>query len=233
MTGSKLVSAVYPADKSNYTAGRKINGAAVKISEITVHHMGGINTARGCGKIFAAPGRGGSSHYGIGTDGEIAQYVSEGDTSWANDNWASNCRAVTIEVSNDMREYPWHVSDASLFSLVRLISDIALRNNIYPLIAGKNLTWHSMYAATICPGDYIRNNIEKIASMANAIIKARKSQGDNKAHDWSECAVDWALMTGVMQGDESGNLHLSDTITREEAAVMLYRAIQLGGKLGI
>lgn len=222
MNGSKLISAVYPADESNYTKGR-----AAKITEITVHHMAGINTAAGCGAVFAAKGRNGSSHYGIGKAGEIAQYVSESDTAWANSNWESNCRAVTVEVSNDMKETPWHVSDESYASLVRLVADIAERNGLYPLVPGKNLTWHSMYAATACPGEYILSRMGDIASGANALIMMHRGEGDNAPATWSAESVEWAIANGILKGDENGNLHLRDSITREEAVVMLFRLSNL------
>ena len=38
----------------------------------------------------------GSSHYGIGKDGEIGQYVNEADTAWTNSNQLSNRTSITI-----------------------------------------------------------------------------------------------------------------------------------------
>ena len=150
MSISSLATLKVPAYSGNYTKGR-----FSKISEITIHHMSGRLTAQRCGEIFQAVGRGGSSHYGIGYDGQIASYVDEADTAWTNSNWASNCRAVTIETSNSLNAYPWPVSDAALNSLIKLVADIAKRNNLGTLVKGKNLTWHRMYAATDCPGDYL------------------------------------------------------------------------------
>ena len=163
MSKSPLTDIVVEADSSNYTSGRYSD-----ITEITIHHMAGVLSAEECGWIFQRPGRNGSSHYGIGNDGEIANYVDEDDTAWTNSNWESNCRAITIETSNCEIGGDWPVSDDALNGLIRLVADIAKRYNI-TLIKGETVTWHSMYAATECPGDYLRSKIDYIIDEANKI----------------------------------------------------------------
>ena len=164
MSNSSLVTVRVPAHPSNYTKGRN-----TKITDITIHHMAGVLSAEQCGGIFARAGRNGSSHYGIGNGGEIGQYVDESDTAWTNSNWPSNCRSVTIETSNSATGGEWPVGDAAYNSLIKLVADIAKRNNLGTLVAGQNLTWHSMFAATTCPGDYLRARVEEIARKANEI----------------------------------------------------------------
>lgn len=164
MSNSALVTVRVPAHPSNYTKGRN-----TKITDITIHHMAGVLSAEQCGNIFARAGRNGSSHYGIGNGGEIGQYVDESDTAWTNSNWPSNCRSVTIETSNCATGGDWPVGDAAYNSLIKLVADIAKRNGLGTLVAGQNLTWHSMFAATTCPGDYLRARISDIAAQANKI----------------------------------------------------------------
>lgn len=164
MSNSALVTVRVPAHPSNYTKGRN-----TKITDITIHHMAGVLSAEQCGNIFARAGRNGSSHYGIGNGGEIGQYVDESDTAWTNSNWPSNCRSVTIETSNSATGGDWPVGDAAYNSLIKLVADIAKRNGLGTLVAGQNLTWHSMFAATTCPGDYLRARIADIAAQANKI----------------------------------------------------------------
>ena len=147
MSNSSLATVKVPANSSNYTVGR----SGRKIEMIAIHHMAGILTAKQCGNIFAKAGRGGSSHYGIGKDGEIGQFVNEEDTAWTNSNWDSNCKSVTIETSNCEIGGDWRVSDNVLNKLIELVADIAKRNNLGKLVKGKNLVWHSMYTATSCP----------------------------------------------------------------------------------
>ena len=165
MIKSPLATATYPAYSGNFTYGR----SGRKIEAITIHHMAGVLTAKQCGEIFQTPGRDGSSHYGIGKDGEIACYVGEENTAWTNSNWDSNCKSVTIETSNSVYGGNWAVSDKVLNQLIKLVADIARRNNLGKLVKGKNLTWHSMFANTSCPGPYLLSKIDYIISEANKI----------------------------------------------------------------
>lgn len=165
MAVSPLATEAYPAYAGNYSG----PAARTNITEITIHHMAGVLSAAQCGGIFQRPGRNGSSHYGIGVNGEIAWYVDETCVAWTNSNWPSNQRAITIENSNSATGGEWPVSDATLNSLIKLVADIAKRNGLGTLVPGKNLTWHSMYAATTCPGDYLRSKMQYIANEANKI----------------------------------------------------------------
>ena len=165
MSKSSLVDVNVPAYAGNFTYGR----SGRSIEAITIHHMAGVLTAEQCGAIFQQVGRYGSSHYGIGNDGRIASYVDEEDTAWTNSNWDSNCKSVTIETSNSQTGGNWPVSDNALNSLIRLVADIANRRGLGTLVPGKNLTWHSMFTNTTCPGDYLRSKMQHIADEANKI----------------------------------------------------------------
>lgn len=175
MSNSALATLKVPAYISNYSKGRQS-----KITKITVHHMAGVLTAKRCGELFQNPNRYGSAHYGIGNDGTIAQYVDEANTAWADGNWDSNCESVTIETSNSETGGNWKVSDKALESLIKLCADIAKRNGLGKLVAGKNLTWHSMYAATACPGPYLKSKMNYIAEKANEINYPKKEVVDVK-----------------------------------------------------
>lgn len=165
MSNSNLVNVRVPAHLSNYSQGR----SGRKIEIITIHHMAGILSAKNCGSIFQRVGKGASAHYGVGKNGEIGQYVDEANTAWANTNWDSNCKAVTIETSNCKIGENWAVSDTVLNSLIRLVADIAKRNGLGILVKGQNLTWHSMYANTNCPGPYLLSKLDYIVAEANKI----------------------------------------------------------------
>lgn len=165
MSNSKLVNVNVPAHSGNYTKGR----SGRKIEKITPHHMAGVMSAEQCGREFQKVGRGGSSNYGIGNDGRIGLYVDEADTSWCNSNWDENCKSVTIEVSNSSRGGNWKIGDKALNSLIKLMADIAKRNNLGKLVKGKNVTWHSMFYATECPGAYMLSKLDYIIAEANKI----------------------------------------------------------------
>lgn len=167
---SNLACRFYPANENNFTYGR----SGYTLRKITIHHMAGIMSAEACGNLWQNPSRQTSSNYGIGVDGEIMCYVDENNTSWCDSNWESNCISVTIENSNDSTGGEWHVSDKTLNSLIKLCADISIRNGLGLLVPGDNLTWHSMYAATTCPGDYLRSKMQYIADEANKIISGGK-----------------------------------------------------------
>lgn len=171
MSNSKLISATYPAYSGNYTKGR--NGK--KIEMIAIHHMAGVLSAKQCGAIWQKVGRKGSSNYGIGNGGEIGLYVDEVNASWCNNNYDSNCKSVTIEVSNSSTGGNWEVGDKALNSLIELVADIAKRNNLGTLVKGKNVVWHSMYVATTCPGPYLMSKLDYIIDKANRLNKEETS----------------------------------------------------------
>ena len=164
MSNSKLATEKYYAHSTNFTKGRE-----QKISKITIHHMAGVLTAEECGSIFQKKNGRGSSHYGIGKNGEIALYVNESDTAWTDGNWDSNSKSVTIETSNSKVGGDWLVSDKVLNQLIKLVADIGKRNNLGTLVKGKNVTWHSMYAKTTCPGPYLLSKMDYIVDEANKI----------------------------------------------------------------
>lgn len=137
----------YPANLNNYTIGR----AGKKVKKVTIHHMGGILTAKQCGLIFQDPNRKASSNYGIGKNGEIGLYVGEENTSYADANLESNRTSITIECSNSEIGGDWKVSNKVLNKLIDLIVDIFKWYGITKAIKGETITWHSMYSATTCP----------------------------------------------------------------------------------
>lgn len=138
-----------------------------KIETITIHHMAGVLTCEQCGRIFQG-NRQASAHYGVGSDGRIAQYVDEADTAWSNSNWDSNCKSITIETSNSSVGGNWPISDKVINSLIRLVADVSKRNNI-TLVKGKTVVWHQMYTATTCPGEYLLSKMDYIIEEANKI----------------------------------------------------------------
>ena len=167
MSNSKLVNKTILTNK-NYDKGRDGH----KIKKITIHHAASVISIEALGKLMKNGSRQVSSHYGIGNDGRIGQYVEEKNTAWTDGNWTSNCTSVTIETSNSKTGGKWLVGDKALNSLIKLVADIAKRNNLGKLVKGKNVTWHRMYASTTCPGDYLLSKMDYIVKEANKINEA-------------------------------------------------------------
>ena len=167
MANSSLVNVTVWASPSNYSG----SASRKKINNACLHHMSGVLTAKQCGDIFARSGRGGSAHYGIGSDGKIGLYVDEKNVAWHAGNWPENQCSVGIEISNDVIGGNWHVSDKSLELTIKLVADILKRNGIKEAIKGKTVTWHSMFAQTKCCGDYLRSKMDYICAEVNKILK--------------------------------------------------------------
>lgn len=182
MSNSSLATKKYMAHSNNYSTGR----SGRKIEKVTVHHMAGVLTAKQCGSIFQNGNRQASSNYGIGKNGEIALFVDEANTSYADANWDSNCKSVTIECSNNKTGGDWTVSDTVLNSLIKLVADIFKRNNLGKAVKGKNVTWHSMYAATACPGNYLKSKMDYIVDEVNKILDGKASETKPNTSDKEE-----------------------------------------------
>ena len=185
MIGSSLVTLRMQAYAGNYTKNRARYG---KITEICIHHCADIITVAALGSLWQRVGRKGSSHYGVsGT--QIGQYVSEDDIAWTNGGansphgWDANCRSVTIETSNSGRAPNWPVADDTLATLIKLVADIAKRNNIGALVVGKTLTYHSMYAATACPGPYLKGKLQYICDEANRLNNSQTNTNESEEND--------------------------------------------------
>ncbi len=225
MSKSSLTQIIVPADVGNYTKGR----SGRKIEAITIHHMAGRLTAKQCGRIFQAKGRYGSSHYGVGYDGSIANYVDEEDTAWTNSNWDSNCKSVTIETSDDNSS--WYVNDTTLNSLIKLVADIAKRNNLGKLVPGKNLTWHSMFTNTTCPGDYLRSKMQYIADEANKINNESTSNEVNVYYRVKTQKHGWLSEVKNLE-DYAGweNSPITGLAIRVDKGSIRYRVTTISGK---
>lgn len=138
-----------------------------KIEGITIHHMACAISIERCGEIFAPTSRIASSNYGVGSDGRVACYVPENYRAWTSSSSANDNRCVTIEVANSVAADPWPVSAKAYEALIRLCADICLRNGItelkYTGNTSGNLTMHQWFAATNCPGPYLRERFPDIA----------------------------------------------------------------------
>lgn len=173
MSNSSLVNTTVWCAEGNYTHGR--SGRSIEM--VALHHMAGVLSADQCGRIFQQAGRSASANYGIGKDGEVGLYVDEYNTAWANANWDSNCKSVSIELSNSVASGNYPVSDVVLNKAIDLIADIFKRNNLGKCVKGQNLVWHSMYSNTYCPGDYIRGKLDYIVNKVNEKLGLNSNSG--------------------------------------------------------
>ena len=153
-----------------------------KIDTITIHHMAGNLSVEVCANVFqnTDPKKAASSNYGIGSDGRVGMYVEEKDRSWCSSSGDNDHRAITIEVADCTGAPEWRVSDKAYATLIDLCVDICQRNGIEKLIwattktdrknhkNGANMTIHSDFKATDCPGAYLKSKMPQIAADVNA-----------------------------------------------------------------
>lgn len=103
----------------NHYSGR--NG--YQVTHITLHIMAGF--LAGTDATFLNTSSQASAHYGIGSGGEIHQYVSETDGSWSDANYVSNNTTIAIEHEGGIASAP--CTDACIEASARLCADIARR----------------------------------------------------------------------------------------------------------
>lgn len=170
MSNSNLVTRWWPANPTNYTRGREGN----RIEGIVVHH-GATTSLDSIGSSFARAGRNGSAHYGI-VGNQVHQYADEASTTWHCNNWFGNTRTVSIETTNSTGAPNWEIAPDTFETLVKLVADIAKRNNLgklwinpkvdMPVLSGHK-DWYG--ASTVCPGPSLYPRLQEIADRANAI----------------------------------------------------------------
>lgn len=160
------------SELSQYCAKMSPNKSARtdKVRKIVIHHMAGILSAKECENLFANPKRQASANYLIGKNGEILCNVDENERAWTSGSRWLDMQAITIEVSNCGGKPTWEISETVMKSLVLLCADICRRRCIIPYFNGTkdaSMTFHYMFQATECPGNYIRNHIKEIITRIN------------------------------------------------------------------
>lgn len=186
MSNSKLV--VYTKLSPHCTKPRQ-----GRIKGISIHTMAGPGSVEGCGQVFQTSEA--SSHYGIGPDGRIGQYVLEENRAWCCSHKVDH-EVVTIEVSSiQSYEEPYECTAAAFESLIDLCVDICQRNGIKKLIwkEGKqycpaftgnwavcNMVPHRYTTdkGKSCPGNYLFGKYGEIAERVNARLKGEDEDMD-------------------------------------------------------
>lgn len=209
MSNSSLVT--YTALSHN-NSGQRTQG----ISKITPHHMAGVLSVETCGSIFAPSSRQASSNYGIGNDGRVGMYVEEHKRAWtSSSNW-NDQRAVTIEVSNSVAGGDWLVGTAAWNSLVNLCVDICRRNPGIKRADGRSglhftgdkngsLTMHEMFAATNCPGPYLKAKMTQLANEVNAVLDGGDAPDNNPPSAPADQTPSIAELAAMMKKGDFGN----------------------------
>lgn len=148
------------------------------IKKITWHHMAGVLSLEQFRDIVQSPGRNMSATYAIDKDGRIGLFCPEEDRPWTSSSANNDNQAITFEISNSKNGEPWPISDYVMQRAIELTADCCVRNNIPKLEfnggPSGSFTCHYMFAATGCPGPYIRARIPEIVDKINKRINEMK-----------------------------------------------------------
>ena len=201
------------------------------IRKITLHHMAGNMSLEAFGALVAKSSRQMSANYAIDTDGNIGLFCPEADRSWCSSSRANDQQAITVEIANDGGAPDWHVSDAALEAAIRLCVDVCQRNGIPGLTwtggSSGTLTCHYMFAATACPGPYLKGKMAWIAAEVNRRLAA----GQGAAGDTG------ALVAGAELHLTRCPLYVASTATSAAGTVTgtywLWDNEQIGGRVRI
>ena len=233
------------------------------IDRITPHCVVGQLSVETLGKIFAPKSRQASCQYGIGSDGRVALICEEKNRSWCTSSSANDNRAVTIECASDTT-HPYAFKQVVYDKLIELCVDICKRNgkkkllwfndkakslNYSPKSDEMVLTVHRWYAKKSCPGDWLMQKMEDLATKVTArlqgttpaqqpkeeeidmtkaevqkmiddSVKKALAGADTEVSSWAVKEYDEAKKLGITDGTRPQGY-----ATREQVALMVLRGI--------
>jgi N-acetyl-anhydromuramyl-L-alanine amidase AmpD len=191
---------------SNYTVGR--DGTSV---ELIVDHWT-VVMFEGAIRRFLNPASILSAHYVIGSDGRIAQLVSEDDTAYHAGVFSVNQRSIGIEHEAGPAMPP---SDALYAASARLHAEIAARHGL-TLEVGTTVLPHHAIVPTECPGTLDLDRIVGEALEEDDMFTEEDRRKLNRVYDhleayepltWTKRLQLWlakAVSTGLPTADLSG-----------------------------
>lgn len=170
------------------------------IDSVAIHTTAGNSTARDTCIGFSSKSRmpeysidgkdrRASSNYIVDSSGYIAMAAEEKSRTWCTSSPEVDHRSVTIEVASCIgNKEPYTVSDKAWASLVALLVDICTRNKIPGLrweadkelgkraakgsVSEQNIFAHRWFANKSCPGNYLYDNMSRLANEVNAKLVA-------------------------------------------------------------
>lgn len=221
------ISTDYPCNTANYRKGRKQD-----IRYIVIHYVGELGSALNNAKYFSGTaGLGMSAHYFVGHAAENAkvyQSVQDEDTAWhcgADSYKHPTCRndnSIGVELCcHQDSAGKWYFDQATVDRAVELVRGLMGRYGI----DADHVLRHYDITGKNCPAPMVNDPAAWAAFKARLGGEAApEPELDNTPDTYAAEAVAWAKSAGLLQGDETGNMHLHGNLTRQDAAVLLYRA---------
>lgn len=138
-----------------------------KVTKFTPHCVVGQLSAKRVCEILNA--KGASANYVIGVHGEIWCNVPEEIAPGTSSSKWNDQQAITVECASDLT-HPYAFNDKVWASLVKLAKDISKRHGFKIEFTGNqngSLTYHRMFAATACPGQWFIDNTARFIKEVN------------------------------------------------------------------
>ena len=195
-----------PAPASNYTVGRDGNSVELIVDHWTVVMF------EGAIRRFMNPASILSAHYVIGSDGRIAQLVSEDDTAYHAGVFSVNQRSIGIEHEAGPAMPP---TDALYAASAQLHAEIASRYGL-ALNVGTTVLPHHAIVPTECPGTLDLDRIVREALQEDDMFTDADRAMLKRVYDhleayepltWTKRLQLWlakALASGLTNADLSG-----------------------------
>lgn len=208
--------------------------SADRIQYLVIHYTGNDgDTAAGNAAYYQNNVVEASAHYFV-DDTTVCRSVPELVTAWAvgGKKYASaaqtgggtlygivtNSNSISIELCGTMKDGTCRASEATLSNAAALAAGLMAQYNI-PL---ENICRHFDVTGKLCPGYMVDED-------KWAAFKKRVAQriSDNTPAAYAKEAVQWAVDQGIMAGNADGDLMLTQPITRQQFAAMLWRYHQI------
>lgn len=102
---------------------------------------------------------------------QYGQIQIVGNCAWHAGNRNANYTSIGIENVNSTGDPTWDVAESTFNTLVELTRDVAMRNNLLPLVVGKNLFQHKDFSPTYCAGK-LGDRLGELANRVNDLTNA-------------------------------------------------------------
>lgn len=211
--------------------------AASQIKYIVFHYTANDgDTAENNARYYHSNVREASAHYFV-DDREVWRSVPDLTVAWAvgGKKYAScaqsgggamhgiinNTNSLSIELCDTERNGAYQASEATRANAIALCVELMEKYSI-PL---SNVYRHFDVTGKLCPAYFV----DEPAWIAFKAMLRQRVQ-DNIPADYAREAVGWITGAGIMTGSADGNLMLSQPITRQQLAAMLWRYHQKFGE---
>lgn len=214
------------AASGNYGGSR----SADQIKYIVIHYTGNDgDTAASNAKYYHNNTVEASAHYFV-DDTEVWRSVPDLTVAWSvgGKKYTSaaqtgggtmygvitNTNSISVELCDTVKDGAYWASERTLANAVALCVELMAKYDI-PL---DNIYRHFDVTGKLCPAYYVDAD-----AWAGFKKRVGKRAADNIPAPYAKEAIQWVQDNGIMTGDASGDLMLSQPMTRQQFAVMLWR----------